>query len=334
MRTGETRTWRIPTSFARTTRSARNLARSNGAVHAASANRSACTTISKRCSSGRNAFISMHCACPAAAYAALPSAWGVLQSLAGKRLLRQFDYLSSVSGGGFIGSWLQVLIRESGGVCGAEEAIAQPRPEALRRLRAFTNYLTPQTGPFSTDTWAGVVLYLRNLLINWTVFGPLFLLLTTLPIFYRTAIWVCSDFLWLNLVLVLCAALALLFGVVRACSLLPSHRPPKSAEDATPSYASSGSIGWGIVYPAFGWTLLIPWLLDFATGPLGEGVHDRPWLANDTIWIVPVLYLALMTLGYRLAWWLQSQREDPGFALFRANFRRWIYASTGAALLT
>lgn len=259
---------------------------------------------------------------------------GVLQSLAGKRLLRQFDYLSSVSGGGFIGGWLQVLIRESGGVGGAEEAIAQPRPEALRRLRALTNYLTPQTGPFSTDTWAGIVLYLRNLLINWTVFGPLFLLLTTLPIFYRTAIWVCSDFLWLNLVLALCAALALLFGVVRACSLLPSHRPPRSSEDATPSYASSGSIGWGIVYPAFGWTLLIPWLLDFATGPLGDGVHDRPWLANDTVWIVPVLYFVLMTLGYRLAWWLQSHRADPGVELFHANFRRWICASTGAALLT
>jgi hypothetical protein len=259
---------------------------------------------------------------------------GVLQCLAGKRLLRQFDYLSTVSGGGFIGGWLQVLVREHGGVGNAEEALNQPRPAVLRRLRAYTNYLTPQTGPFSTDTWAGAVLYLRNLLINWTVFGPLFLLLTVLPIFYRTALWACSDFLSINLVLLVCAALALLFGVIRACSLLPSHRPPRSSEDPIPSYASPNSINWGIVYPAFGWTLLIPWLLDFATGPLGEGAWDRPWLANDTIWIVPVLYLVLMTVGYRLAWWLQSERDDPGYALFRANFRRWIYASLGAALLT
>ena len=98
-------------------------------------------------------------------------------------MLREFDYLSTVSGGGFIGGWLQVLMRESGGVGGAEEAIAQPRAEVLRRLRAYTNYLTPQTGPLSNDTWAAIVLYLRNLLINWAVFAPLFLLIMLIPIF-------------------------------------------------------------------------------------------------------------------------------------------------------
>ena len=126
---------------------------------------------------------------------------GVLQALAGKGMLRQFDYLSTVSGGGFIGGWLQVLIREQGGVGSAEDAIKRPRPAVVRRLRAYTNYLTPQTGPLSTDTWAAIVLYLRNLLINWAVFAPLFLLITLIPIFYRTAIWVCSDFAWINLAL-------------------------------------------------------------------------------------------------------------------------------------
>jgi hypothetical protein len=259
---------------------------------------------------------------------------GVLQGLAEKHMLRQFDFVSTVSGGGFIGGWLQVLIRESGGVSGTEEAISNPQPEALRRLRAFTNYLTPQTGPLSIDTWAGIVLYLRNLLINWAVFAPLFLLIALIPIGYRTAIWVCSDFQWVNLALLACAGLALLFGVVRACSLLPSHREQRSSDDPTPSYASVGSIRWGIVYPALGWTLLIPWLLDFADGPLAEGVPDRPWLAHHTFWLVPIIYLVLMTLGFRLAWSLQSHRVDPGFLLFKANFRRWILASIGAALLT
>ena len=191
---------------------------------------------------------------------------GVLQALATKRMLRQFDYLSTVSGGGFVGGWLQVLIGQSGGVSGAEDAIAQPRPDALRRLRAYTNYLTPQTGPLSTDTWAGIVLYLRNLLINWTIFAPLFLLLALVPIVYRTAIWVCSDFVWVNLTLLACASVTLLIGVIQACGLIPSHRQPRSASDPTPSYASAGCIQWGIVYPALGWTLLIPWLLDFANG--------------------------------------------------------------------
>jgi predicted acylesterase/phospholipase RssA len=36
---------------------------------------------------------------------------GILQALAQKRLLRKFDYLSTVSGGGYIGSWLAALTR-------------------------------------------------------------------------------------------------------------------------------------------------------------------------------------------------------------------------------
>jgi hypothetical protein len=41
-----------------------------------------------------------------------------------------------------------------------------------------------------------------------------------------------------------------------------------------------------------------------------------------------------MTLGFRLAWWLQSNRDDPGIDLFRANFGHWVLASIGSALLT
>src|SRR5690348_8205268 len=51
---------------------------------------------------------------------------GVLQALAEKCLLRRFDYLSTVSGGGFVGGWLQMLIRDLGGVSRAESAISQP----------------------------------------------------------------------------------------------------------------------------------------------------------------------------------------------------------------
>ena len=39
---------------------------------------------------------------------------GALQTLAAKRLLRQFDFLSTVSAGGFIVACLQVLIRQAG----------------------------------------------------------------------------------------------------------------------------------------------------------------------------------------------------------------------------
>jgi hypothetical protein len=258
---------------------------------------------------------------------------GVLQALAAKRLLRRFDYLSSVSGGGFIGGWLQVLMRELGGTSGAEAEIAQQRPGALRRLRAFTNYLTPQTGVLSVDTWAGIVLYLRNLLINWVVFAPLFVLLTLLPITYRTALWACSGSEWTNRGLLALGGLSLLYGVVRACTLLPSHRPPRASDDPIPDYASAASIRWEIVYPALGWTLLVPWMLDFAKTRFEAHDGNLPWVANNILWVIPITYFVLMIIGFGVAWWVQSQRNNPGVQMFRANFGRWVLASIGSALL-
>src|ERR1700759_582594 len=41
---------------------------------------------------------------------------GVLQLLARHQLLPQFDYLSTVSGGGYIGGWLSAWIKNAGGI--------------------------------------------------------------------------------------------------------------------------------------------------------------------------------------------------------------------------
>src|SRR5512147_2107480 len=43
-------------------------------------------------------------------------ALGALQGLAEAGMLHQFDYLSTVSGGGYIGSWLTAWIKRAGGV--------------------------------------------------------------------------------------------------------------------------------------------------------------------------------------------------------------------------
>ena len=115
---------------------------------------------------------------------------GLLQGLAEARLLSKFHYLSTVSGGGYIGSWLSALIRRRAGgkVEDVESLIAPPRahdpgappnsptavsqpPEhsAIQFLRRYSNYLTPQVGIMSVDTWTAIVTYTRNLMINLTV---------------------------------------------------------------------------------------------------------------------------------------------------------------------
>jgi Patatin-like phospholipase len=120
---------------------------------------------------------------------------GVLQALAKLGLLHKIDYLSTVSGGGYIGSWLSALIHRSQQIKldqdappqheaqvekgnyeqksrDAEKIVADTlgnRDGVIRHLRHFSNYLTPRVGAFSLDTWTGVAIYLRNLMTNATI---------------------------------------------------------------------------------------------------------------------------------------------------------------------
>lgn len=104
---------------------------------------------------------------------------GVIQALAEGRLLRRFDYLSTVSGGGYIGCWFSAILHRlhrSGAAdpIGDMEKLLSPseigktnvEPSELAFLRAYSNYLTPRLGLFSADTLAAVIGYLRNLLLS------------------------------------------------------------------------------------------------------------------------------------------------------------------------
>src|SRR5687768_12473832 len=111
---------------------------------------------------------------------------GVVQALAKHKLLSQFDYLSTVSGGGYLGSWLSAWVcREHRkrpdptdgdrdfGVRQVEENIScrttpdagdpNPEPSQLQHLREYSNYMSPKTGLLSADTWTLAAIYLRNL---------------------------------------------------------------------------------------------------------------------------------------------------------------------------
>lgn len=89
---------------------------------------------------------------------------GFVQSLVRHRLLGRIDYLSTVSGGGYIGGWLSALIRRSGLSSG--EITADHLAGPIAHLRRYSNYLTPRYGVFSTDTLAAVANLIRNLILN------------------------------------------------------------------------------------------------------------------------------------------------------------------------
>jgi predicted acylesterase/phospholipase RssA len=96
---------------------------------------------------------------------------GVLQGLAEMGQLKKFDYLSTVSGGGYIGSWLSAwLHREDPDnvVRALQPARQRPddEPRPIRHLREYSSFLTPQVGLLSADTWAAVAIVLRNIALN------------------------------------------------------------------------------------------------------------------------------------------------------------------------
>ena len=139
---------------------------------------------------------------------------GVLQELQRAKVLRAFDYLSTVSGGGFIGGWWTAWIhRNPLGEFPADEQIAPDRPQAMRprdaeslqdfssagtdpihHLRLYSNYLTPRKGLLSEDTWRAVTIIIRNLLLTWAVLLPFLFAVVLIADFY----YVVADDSWLD----------------------------------------------------------------------------------------------------------------------------------------
>jgi hypothetical protein len=114
---------------------------------------------------------------------------GVLQGFANRGYLPMFDYLSTVSGGGYIGSWLETWILRANDPnespcanlpagappirkvqeCLKTDRVAKPEhqePRPIRFLREYSNYLTPRLGLLGADTWTAVAIYLRNVFLN------------------------------------------------------------------------------------------------------------------------------------------------------------------------
>lgn len=109
---------------------------------------------------------------------------GAIQALAERGLLDQFDYLSTVSGGGYIGGWLTAWKHRAGGLENVlpslrSDGSAPPQPagaDPIHHLREYNNYLSPKLGALSADAWTLVATVLRNIFLNWLVLIPLLML--------------------------------------------------------------------------------------------------------------------------------------------------------------
>ncbi|WP_295432956.1 patatin-like phospholipase family protein [uncultured Thiodictyon sp.] len=234
---------------------------------------------------------------------------GVIQGLAKLRLLHRVDYLSTVSGGGYIGGWLTSWVhRRAGdirpGILAVEDALCGPRPSTdsaasppeprqVRWLREFSNYLTPRVGALSTDTLTAVATYIRNLILNQTILVAFGAALLVLPWFLCALLPLLSDG-WLEFWF-LSAALLLFIG-----SFLAGHET---------LHAQRGRCAAGTCpdtdqkTPRVYWVLFSCFAAAAALG--GIAITYRPELAGGG---GAILYGCAYGLGTSAGWWLGMHR--------------------------
>jgi hypothetical protein len=139
---------------------------------------------------------------------------GVLEGLKRFGLLRKIDYLSTVSGGGYIGSWLSANCKRV--------ADRQTEPDWLDpqadwkcstdHLRRYSNYLSPDLGFLSADTWSIATIWLRNtILVQLTVIlGIALALLLPRPLFVAFGNWpAVGNWRWVTICLFILGAVGI-----------------------------------------------------------------------------------------------------------------------------
>ncbi|HWA16011.1 MAG TPA: patatin-like phospholipase family protein [Gemmatimonadales bacterium] len=272
---------------------------------------------------------------------------GVLQGLAARGVLKDFDYLSSVSGGGYIAGWLSAWLsrqehpldvyedlsrqgREGDGTPVPPLNPLSPEADPLDALREYSNYLTPRLGLFSGDTWTLVALFLRNLLLNWLVLLPAMGVVIALPqlafLALQTDWWTDAD-AWARY------ASWVLMGAV-GLALMASflvHYLRERAGAKGPDLARIVRLG---ILPLWGATLLLAiagyWLPGTGIGrPDPAGGAGFP--TSSLVWFSLVWSVALPLIG-----WLFAQVTGPRMARNPIGEGLALVCSglAGAALLT
>jgi hypothetical protein len=166
-------------------------------------------------------------------------ALGVIQGLAKFDCLGKFHYLSTVSGGGYVGgllsSWISRARAEGQDFASVINELKRPagkaEPPPLHRLRASTNFLTPEVGLASADTWAAALLFLRNVILNWLILIPVGLAIMLIP-------WAVADL----------DGIAPKEVLIKLGGIVASHLPGAASTRLSDLPAMSGTLAASLVF--------------------------------------------------------------------------------------
>src|SRR6266545_4572818 len=219
---------------------------------------------------------------------------GLLQAFAQLGVLRQVDYLSTVSGGGYVGGFWTAWLRRRGS---SEERFplgddrrGEERAE-IRHLREFSRFLLPRVGVLQTEFWG----------IAMTILGGLIPSLLT-----ALAVMVIVWYFWALLLASLTidsSWSARVMGVSLLVYLVGAEfwwgRSGKSEHNERETWGYCGGCGIGLALAFVGWATRKLWLpgaeFDQGVGLLQPSVSFAPSL------LLGVCTLALLVLRLLLA---------------------------------
>ena len=224
---------------------------------------------------------------------------GVLQGLAQHGQLRRFHYLSTVSGGGYIGSWLTAWFQREQQRLGAGATADDAResvigtlaavgagqavePLPLQRLRAYSNYLSPVRG-LSADFLTLLAIYLRNLALNWMVLLPVLVAVLLVPRLHLAVLQAVPPAAWVLTAVAVAAVLCVGLTIAFMASDLPAPASRGSDAKAPPRdlrRPPASEFTVGATVPLVLAAVLLAWLGAWlsVSSPASDGW--RGWLQN------------------------------------------------------
>ena len=263
---------------------------------------------------------------------------GILQALAKKRMLSRFDYVSTVSGGGYIGSWLAALTQrltsndhprkfEKVEKALGEHTYEVGRPAeepAIRWLRNYADYLTPQAGLLSGDTGAMFGTWLRNVILNLIVVVLFLLGATLVPslLVLLTRDWVMTGPEVSFSVGMLLLTLATVFMGLSMVDFVPWEKNRQE------NWFRRNGAQLGVMLPYYG----AAWLLNASIWAWPEMRQTKLWW-----WWVggAVLYTLIWTVTFLLSQTCKNKKEredrftkekelEKGGKTSRSEKRQWV----------
>ena len=224
------------------------------------------------------------------------------------RLLTKFHYLSTVSGGGYIGSWLSAWLMRAGETGTTTQVIAQlgavkadGEPPQITSLRSDSSYLTPKVGALSADLWADLAMIVRNLVLNWAVVLPALCALVLGAKGYAAIEYALmqashddlSCALWVVLIV---ALLVFVFSL----SYQSANRPSQGISNRTQGWFLRCDLLPGVI--AAGLFALV-----LGSHHFGGSIGDFARLGTDDGWWPVYILLALIGAGLYIVGWVLSR---------------------------